>query len=109
MVARNRIVIQQGAIQMRSVALMKKASQSAVVNPDIFSTAFHLVAFNVKLNSIVNRTKFATNENYVLIHAFVAVSVVQTMTVMCSIRHALPTLIVLHTKLEMGTNVLIRV
>lgn len=88
--------------------------------PDIFSTVLHLVAFNVKLNSIVSRTKLATNEEYVLIHAFAEVSVVQVMIVMCSIikqvaaqkapiRHALPTLIVLHTKLVMGTNVLIRV
>lgn len=55
---KSRDVIQHDVVGMRNVALVKMVSTSAVVSQDI-GVLFLLVVFNVRLNSIVTRTKLA--------------------------------------------------
>lgn len=55
---KSRDVIQHDVVGMRNVALVKMILTSAVVSQDI-GVLFLLVVFNVRLNSIVTRTKLA--------------------------------------------------
>lgn len=55
---KSRDVIQHDVVGMRNVALVKMVLTSAVVSQDI-GVLFLLVVFNVRLNSIVTRTKLA--------------------------------------------------
>lgn len=111
---KSRDVIQHDVVGMRNVALVKMVLTSAVVSQDI-GVLFLLVVFNVRLNSIVTRTKLAMKQN-VLIHALAFVA--RMRIAMCLItkqtavqkdlnRNVLLILIVLSTKLVMGINALI--